>query len=185
VLAVTLYGLALLKCGTLGLFGSSTCNGFCLDFHALVAILLVCAELMVLGLYASDRSALEKLATKDPFGHLQCVMTWVEANQVGFIAIAATLLSLQCVGFILAWSVRICCRAETKSGAGDLMESDYEYAPLSPGTYGSPSVASIKQQYKQTFNSNGDVAHKQPLLGKDKGQSSSFKGPSAPTAAFV
>ncbi len=64
-------------------------------------------------------------------------------------------------------------------GTGDF-ESDYEYAPVSPGTYGSPSVASIRQQYRQTFNGED---HKQPLLGKDKdkGQSSSFKGPSAPT----
>ncbi len=70
-----------LKCGTLGLFGSSTCNGFCLDSHALTAILLVSAELMVLCLYVADRSALEKLGSKDPFGHLTRVLTWVETNQ--------------------------------------------------------------------------------------------------------
>jgi hypothetical protein len=99
-----------------------------------LTLLLLSAELVLLSIYFLDRGSLEKLGTKDPYGDFSHAIEWIEHNQGPFIACMATILSIQAVGFMLAWSVRLCCSSNAEATAIDQAVEDdyygYEYAPI-------------------------------------------------------
>ena len=184
--SVALYGLLMLLSGSLGMVGSSKCKGFCLDLHALVTILLVSAQSVVVCVFFADRSALEGLGAKDPYGDLTAAIAWIEHNSVGSIAIAATVFSVQLAGFLLAWSVRLCCRAggHDPNAHEDFEEFEYEYAPLPPtqdsfefSKYGeggpqapNRTLSNLQKKYAETFKQAGPAPQDglgRPLLGQE------------------
>ncbi|QDZ20001.1 hypothetical protein HOP50_03g25190 [Chloropicon primus] len=183
VCAVAGYGAVMLAAGCLGMCGSLKCKGFCLDLHALLTILVVSFELVLLSIYLVDRTALEDLGGKDPYGDLTSALRWVEGNRVGSMAIAVTLFSVQVTDFLLAWSVRICCSGREKIGTHEEFEEfEYEYAPLPPNqqdfqfssyeqngpSSATRSISDLQKKYKETFNVKDPTVHDdfgKPLLG--------------------
>merc|ERR1711904_195727 len=167
VYSIAGYGLVMLVSGFLGMFGSATCKGFCLDLHALVTILVVSLELVLVGIYVADRTALEKVGAKDPYGDMTSAISWVEENRVGSIAIVATVFSVQVSGFLLAWVVRMCCGAVSGGSHEEFEEFEYEYAPLplnreaqeefllpsnqDQTNASAPSLSSLQKKYRDTF----------------------------------
>ena len=193
VLVVFTYGVLMVVCGGLGIFGSSVCKGFCIDLHALITILLVSFELVLVALFViMDRSEFEDLGKRDPYGAATLAIAWVEDNPVGSIAIAATAFSVQTLGFLLSWVTRICCRGPREADHEEFEEFEYEYAPLPLPTEGaqqqqqnfqfsayetknsgehrptaptmSRSLSSLKQKYRETFKITDEDPSKRPLL---------------------
>lgn len=183
VYTLAIYAVGLILCGTLGMFGSSICKGLCLDLHALCTLLLASVELVFLCIYFLDRASLEKLGAKDQYGDFTKAIQWIENNQAPFIACMATIVSIQAVGFFLAWSVRLCCGSSMSSAKdSDCTDDDYhdygyEYAPIQQTPYGSdrnnpfrfseystPEAASSGRQSKYGASAPGSNQFQQALL---------------------
>jgi len=156
--------------------------------HAFMTIALMSAEGIVVGIFALGKSSLEDLAAKDPYHNLSHALTWIEQNELGSIAIVATLCAVQGLDFLFAWGVRMCCSVHSdaeqyEEGYVPLPGQDFDAQGNSSFRFSaySPEALTIQQMYRGN-NTNPKpsqaVNHfvQQPLLD---GNVNAFKGHSS------